>query len=42
MIQLLFGIKKNYVAGLVCCGTACKAEEAQWIDNNEVLIMGFS
>lgn len=38
----LLELTKQERQRIIFCGTACRAEEAQWIDNNNVLIMGFS
>lgn len=38
----LVNLKKQERQRILFCGTACRAEEAQWIDNKTVLIMGFS
>jgi len=38
----LLDLAKQERQRIIFCGTACRAEEAQWIDNKNVLIMGFS
>ncbi|MFP4024915.1 MAG: hypothetical protein ACLFVR_10335 [Thiohalospira sp.] len=39
----LINLKNQERQRIIFCGTACRAEEAQWIDNNKtILIMGFS
>jgi len=38
----LVNLKKQERQRILFCGTACRAEEAQWIGNQKALILGFS
>ncbi|MFO7829789.1 MAG: hypothetical protein R6V23_14285 [Bacteroidales bacterium] len=38
----LIDIKNKIRQRIIFCGTACFAEEAQWIDNKTIYILGFS